>query len=124
MPSSILELLGPAIALLAGIATAWWGLACLAGRLPRNLVLGYRTRAALSSRDAWDAAHRGYAPFLIGGGLVLAASGVAAIIMVLTDATGLIGPAITAGIIALLAALVGGGIFAHRALRRHLTQTG
>ncbi|MDF2989527.1 MAG: hypothetical protein K0S37_41 [Microbacterium sp.] len=124
MSSLMLDLLGPVIVLLAGIAVAWWGLACLAGRFPRNLVLGYRTRAALSSRDAWDAAHRGYAPFLIGGGLVLAASGAAAIMMILTDATGLIGPAITVGIVALLAALVVGGIFAHRALRRLLTQTG
>ncbi|MGO1506412.1 MAG: SdpI family protein [Microbacteriaceae bacterium] len=124
MSPSIIELLGPTIVLLASIAVAWWGVACRAGRFPRNLVLGYRTRAALSSRDAWDAAHRGYAPFLIGGGVLLAASGVAAIIMVLTDATGLVGPAITVGIIALLAALMVGGIFAHRALRRHLTQTG
>lgn len=124
MSPSIIELLGPTIVLLASIAVAWWGIACRAGRFPRNLVLGYRTRAALSSRDAWDAAHRGYAPFLIGGGVLLAASGVAAIIMVLTDATGLVGPAITVGIIALLAALMVGGIFAHRALRRHLTQTG
>ncbi|RCS61220.1 SdpI family protein [Microbacterium sp. JB110] len=124
MSPSIIELLGPTIVLLASIAVAWWGIACRAGRFPRNLVLGYRTRAALSSRDAWDAAHRGYAPFLIGGGLLLAASGVAAIIMVLTDATGLVGPAITAGIITLLAALTVGGLFAHRALRRHLTQTG
>ncbi|WP_447588415.1 SdpI family protein [Microbacterium lacticum] len=124
MSLPILELLGPTIALLTGIGVAWWGIVCRAGRFPRNLVLGYRTRAALSSKGAWDAAHRGYAPFLIGGGLLVAASGVAAIIMVLTDATGLVGPAITVGIIALLAALVVGGIFAHRALRRHLTQTG
>lgn len=124
MSSFILELRGPMIVLLVGIAVVGWGLACRAGRFPRNLILGYRTRAALSSWDAWDAAHRGYAPYLIGGGLVLAGSGVAAIIMVLTDATGLVGPAITVGIIALLAALLVGGIFAHRALRRHLTQTG
>lgn len=124
MSPSILELLGPMVALLAGIAVAGWGSSCLAGRFPRNLVLGYRTRAALSSKDAWNTAHRGYAPFLIGGGLLLAVSGVAAIILVLTDATGLVGPAITVGIIALLTALVVGGIFAHRALRRHFTQTG
>ena len=124
MSLPILELLGPTIALLAGIGVAWWGITCLAGRFPRNPILGYRTRAALSSRDAWNATHRGYAPFLIGGGLLRAASGVAAIIMVLTEATGLVGPAITVGIVALLAALVVGGIFAHRVLRRHLTQTG
>ncbi len=117
------ELIGPAIAILAGLLVLWWGIACLAGRFPRNLVLGYRTRAALSSRDAWNAAHRGYAPFLIGGSLLLALSGATAIILVLTDAAGLVGPAITVGIIALLAGLVVGGIFAHRALRRHLTQT-
>ena len=118
------ELVGPAIAILAGLLLLWWGLACLAGRFPRNLVIGYRTRAALSSKAAWDAAHRGYAPFLIGGGLLLALSGAIAIILVLADGAELVGPAITVGIIALLAALLIGGIFAHRALRRHLTQTG
>jgi hypothetical protein len=118
------ELIGPGIAILAGLLLLWWGIACLTGRFPRNLVIGYRTRAALSSRDAWNAAHRGYAPFLIGGSALLALSGAIAIILVLADAAELVGPAITVGIIALLAALLIGGIFAHRALRRHLTQTG
>ncbi|AOX46455.1 SdpI family protein [Microbacterium sp. BH-3-3-3] len=83
-----------------------------------------RTRAALSSTDAWDAAHRGYAPFLIGGGLLLTVSGVAALVMALADAAGLVGPVMTGGIVALLAALIVGGVFAQRALRSHLTQTG
>ncbi|MCD2498464.1 SdpI family protein [Microbacterium nymphoidis] len=117
------DLIGPAIAILAGLLILWWGIACLTARFPRNLVLGYRTRAALTSKAAWDAAHRGYAPFLIGGGLLLALSGAIAIILVLADATELVGPAITVGIIALLAGLIIGGILAHGALRRHLTQT-
>lgn len=121
---SYVHLIGPVIALLAGIAVSWWGLACRAGRFPRNLFVGHRTRAALSGRPAWNAAHRGYAPFLIAGGILLALSGATAIILVLTDAAGLVGPAITVGIVALLAALIVGGIFAHRALGRHLTQTG
>lgn len=124
MSPSILEFLGSSTALLAGAAVVWWGLACRAGRFPRNLVLGYRTRAARRSKNAWVAAHRGYAPFLIGGGLVLAVSGAVASIMILTDAPGLAGPAIAVGISTLLAALVVGAIFAHKALRRHLTQTG
>jgi hypothetical protein len=88
----ILDFLSPAIALLVGIAVVWWGLACPVEWFPRNFVLGYRTRAALSSNDAWHAAHRGYAPFLIGGGFLLAVSGVAAIIMVLADPQVLLGP--------------------------------
>lgn len=74
--------------------------ACCVGRFPRKLVLRYRTRAALSSRAAWHAAHRGYTPFLIGGGFLLAVSSAAAIIIVLADATGLVVPAIMVGIVA------------------------
>lgn len=36
MPSSILELLGPLVALIVGIAVAGWGLSCRAGRFPQT----------------------------------------------------------------------------------------
>lgn len=121
---TILHLIGPVIALLAGLAVCGWGLACRAGRFPRNPVFGYRTRTALSSQAAWVAAHRGAAPVLIGGGVLLAVSGATATVLVVSDAGELVGPVITAGIVALLASLVVGGIFARKALRRHLEQTG
>lgn len=124
MPSSTLELLGPAVALIVGMAVAGWGLSCRAGRFPRNPILGYRTRAALSSKDAWVAAHRGYAPLLITGGVLLTAAALIAVAAVLAGEVGVVGPAITAGIIALLVAVIIGAFFAHRALRLYLAQTG
>jgi len=119
-----LDVLVPAIVVLGGLIVAGWGFSCLAGRFPRNLIVGYRTRAALSSKPAWDAAHRGYAPFLITGGLVLAATGALSIVAVLAGAGGMAGPVIAVGIGVLLGALILGGVFAHRALRRHLDENG
>ena len=119
-----LDFLGPAIATLGGLAVVLWGLACRAERFPRNVLVGYRTRAALSTRAAWKVAHRAYAPALIVGGLVLSAAGVASLIAVVVEETQLIGPAVTIGIVTLLAALIVGGVPAPRALKRYLEEHG
>ena len=117
-----LELIGPAAAIVVGLLILWWGFACRAGRFPRNPILGYRTAAALRNRDTWNAAHRGYAPWSIAAGGVLAVAGIVALIGVLAGASGIVGPSIVVGIVVLLAAMIAGGFAAHRTLATYLRE--
>jgi uncharacterized membrane protein len=118
------ELIGPAIAVAASLLILWWGVACRAGRFRRNPILGYRTAAALRSPEAWNAAHRGYAPWVIAAGSILAIAGVVAIIGVLADVSGLVGPVLGVGIALLLVALIAGVVPAHRSLAAYLRENG
>lgn len=119
-----LELMGPTIAILAGLLLLWWGAACRVGQFPRNPILGYRTPAALRSTRAWDAAHRGYAPWIILAGVVLAVAGVVALVGVLADVGGVLVPALVIGIVVLLVAMIVGGFFAHQSLAAYLRENG
>lgn len=49
------------------------------GRLPRNRVVGIRTRATMASDDAWIAAHRAAGPSLFVGAALCAATSVIAV---------------------------------------------
>lgn len=118
------ELIGPSIALIVGLLILWWGMACRNGRFPRNPILGYRTVAALRSTPAWNAAHRGYAPWIILSGIVLAVAGIVAFVGVLVGASEVLLPALGAGIVVLLAAMIVGGVFAHRSLAEYLRENG
>lgn len=116
------ELIGPSIALIVGLLVLWWGIACRNGRFPRNPILGYRTVAALRSTPAWNAAHLGYAPWIILAGVVLAVAGIVAFVGVLVGAGEVLLPALGAGIVVLLAAMIVGGVFAHRSLAAYLRE--
>lgn len=118
------ELIGPSIALIVGLLILWWGIACRNGRFPRNLILGYRTVAALRSTPGWNAAHRGYAPWIILSGVVLTVAGIVAFVGVLAGAGEVLLPALGAGIVVLLAAMIVGGGFAHRSLAAYLRENG
>lgn len=111
-----IELIGPIIALIVGLLTLWWGIVCRNGRFPRNPILGYRTAAALRSAPAWNAAHRGYAPWILLAGSAMTIAGVIALVGVLVGAGKLIPPALGAGIIVLLVAMIVGGFSAHYSL--------
>lgn len=118
------ELIGPSSGLIVGLLILWWGIACRNGRFPRNPILGYRTIAALRNAPAWNAAHRGYAPWIILAGSVLAVAGLVAFVGVLAGAGEVLLPALGVGIIVLLAAIIVGGVFAHRALVAYLRENG
>ena len=100
------ELIGPSIAVIVGLLVLWWGIACQNGRFLRNPILGYRTVAAMRSTPAWDAAHRGYAPWILLSGLVLAAAGGVALAGTLAGAGEVLLPALVVGIVVLLVAMV------------------
>ena len=117
-----IELIGPSIAIIVGLFVLWWGVACRNGRFPRNSILGYRTVAAMRSTPAWNAAHRGYAPWIILSGLVLAAAGGVALIGTLAGAGEVLLPALVVGMVVLLVAMVAGGVFAHRSLAEYLAR--
>lgn len=91
------ELIGPSIAVIVGLLVLCWGIACRNGQFPRNPILGYRTVAAMRSTPAWNAAHRGYAPWIILSGLVLATAGGVALIGSLAGADGVLLPALVVG---------------------------
>lgn len=118
------ELIGPSIALIVGLLVLWWGIACRNGRFPRNPILGYRTVAALRSTHAWDAAHRGYAPWIILSGVVLTVAGIVAFVGLIAGAGEVLLPALGAGIVVLLAAIIVGGFFAHHSLAAYLRENG
>lgn len=117
-----LELLGPAVAIVAGLLILWWGIACRNGSFPRNPILGYRTPAALRSEHAWEAAHRGYAPWIILAGIVLIIAGIVVLAGVLTGAHGVLAPVLGTGVAVLLLAMIVGGGFAHRSLASYLRE--
>lgn len=119
-----LELTGPALAIIVGLLVLWWGVACRNGRFPRNPILGYRTVTALRSTPAWNAAHRGYAPWIILSGVVLAVAGVVAFVGVLAGAGDVMLPALGVGIVVLLVAMIVGGFFAHHSLAAYLRENG
>lgn len=121
---SPVDLIGPAIAVIVGLLVLWWGVACRNGQFPRNPILGYRTVAALRSTPAWNAAHRGYAPWIILSGVVLAVAGMIAFVGVLAGAVNAVPPTLGLGIVVLLVTMIVGGFFAHRSLAAYLRENG
>lgn len=121
---NLIELIGPAIATVVGLLILWWGIACRTGRFSRNPILGYRTPAALRSASAWDAAHRGYAPWIILAGVTLTVAGITALLGTLAGADDLLPPVLGVGAAVLLLAMIVGGVFAHRALVSDLRENG
>lgn len=117
-----IELIGPAIAIVAGLLLLWWGVACRAGRFPRNPILGYRTPTALRSTPAWNAAHRGYAPWIISASVALVVAGIVVLIGVLAGVGNVLAPVLGVGVVVVLLALVVGGFFAHRSLAAYVRE--
>ncbi len=64
--------------ILAGGLVAYFGMRGARGRLPRNNLVGVRTRASMRSDRAFDVANRAAAPATIVAGLAAAVSGVTA----------------------------------------------
>jgi uncharacterized membrane protein len=76
------------IALMAGgIALVVLGAIARAGKLPRQSVLGLRTKETLASDEAWEAAQEAGANWVIGAGAILFVGGVS-VMLVDSETTG------------------------------------
>lgn len=92
----------------------------LAGTLPRNDLVGLRTRATLVDDEAWLLGHRAAGGSLIRGGvagLAICALGSATARM---DRPGITAALLMAAVVALLAATLVACVQADRTARRHL----
>ncbi len=68
--------------IVGGVLVGWLGWLGRNGRLTRNAWAGIRTRTTMQSDGTWTAAHRAGGGWIIVGGIVMIATGVA---MLLTD---------------------------------------
>ncbi len=80
--------------MVGGIALVVLGATAGAAKLTRQSVVGLRTKATLASDEAWEAAHKAAANWVIGAGAVLIVGGVV-VILVDSETTG--------GVVALIA---------------------
>ena len=84
------------------------------GSLPRNWIVGIRSRTTLASDGAWDAAHRAAAPSLLAGAWGSIIAGVA----LLSRPSNGLGLAVTSiGLVWLLGWVLRGGYVCNRAAR-------
>ena len=95
----------------AGFLTIVTGVLSHRRKLPRNWILGLRTRSTLKNDDAWFAAHEAAGGFIAGAGVILTIVGVVALVLEPSDAVILSGT--TVGVIV----LVVGGIIGVRATK-------
>lgn len=75
-----MALLMGALWVAAGAVIALVGVAGARGRLPRQHWAGIRLPSTMKSDEAWAAAHRAGGPWLIAGGVVPAACGIALLV--------------------------------------------
>lgn len=97
----------------AGILTIVTGVLSRRRKLPRNWILGLRTRSTLKSDDAWFAAHEAAGRFIAGGGVILMVTGVVVLLLNPSDAVILSGATLGVGV------LVVGGVIGVRATKNH-----
>jgi len=99
--------------LIAGIALIIGGVAIVgagalgkAGRLSRQSIVGIRTKSTMASDEAWFAAHRAGAVWVMAGGVLMALGGVLTILAETEEAAGVVA-LITAGV-GLVPIVIGG----------------
>lgn len=97
----------------AGILAIVAGLLSRRRKLPRNWILGLRTRSTLKNDDAWFAAHEAAGGFIAGAGVVLTVTGVVALLRNPSAAVILSGTTFAVGL------LVVGGVLGVRATKNH-----
>lgn len=70
----------------SGLVLLWVGWLGGQGRLTRQNIAGIRTRATLASDEAWNAAHRAGAPWLLAGGVAALLGGLVDLLLSVTTA--------------------------------------
>lgn len=102
--------------LVVGLATVAVAVMAANGSLPRNRIVGMRTRATLASDAAWQAAHRASAWSLAAAGVISVALGLYLLVARPSRSTEAAVALAASG--ALLVLVVIGGVQAHRVARR------
>lgn len=118
-----------AILMIAGAFTITTAHRLAAGRVAKNGVLGIRTRASLSSDEAWLAAQQAGEPHLVRSGWTAAVTGPVALAVGAAIGAGdaeraLVGWTVVLllGVTALTVLAVRGAVVGHRAARTHVDQ--
>ncbi|HEV2071337.1 MAG TPA: SdpI family protein [Acidimicrobiales bacterium] len=90
-----------------GLGLLWVGYLSATERLPRNGLVGMRTRATMASDDAWFAAHRAGAWSLLIAGLILFGVGVWLVFVGPSDAT-TTAAAMSSAVLIIVVVVIGG----------------
>ncbi|MEV4347427.1 SdpI family protein [Actinoplanes sp. NPDC049596] len=102
---------GPIIVMVAGALVAAAGLLGWLGRLPRNSLVGVRTKSTMRSARAFTVGNRVAGPAVVAGGLAAVVAGVVALAV---DNTAWV----LAGVALMLVLVIVGGISGSRAAAR------
>lgn len=96
------------------------GIATNKGKIDRNLALGVRTRATLSSDESWKLAHKRMFPFLVSGGIVATSFALVLLLMQVNNFdTGALNVMSAASFLTVLAIVIVGGFVADSSARTH-----
>lgn len=105
-------MIGPIVVIVAGLLVGAAGILGRLGRLPRNRLVGVRTASTMRSDEAFVAGNRAAGPATALGGLAAVAGGVLALFLPNPDAF------LLAGVLAMVALAVYGGVRGVRAANR------
>ena len=105
-----------------GLTLTWVGRQGGRGKLPRNHLAGIRTQATMKSDEAWNAAHKAAAPWLLAAGMAAILGGITDLLLAAANsslvlwATTFFGLAITACVT--VGAFIGQGAARETAVER------
>ena len=102
----------------AGILTIVTGVLSRRRELPRNWILGIRTRSTLKDDEAWHAAHEAAGWFITAAGVIVTITGIVALLLNPSETVLLAGTMIGVGV------LVIGGVIGDRATKKPQDVTG
>ncbi|QRY41016.1 SdpI family protein [Microbacterium hominis] len=96
----------------------WWAWAVRGGHLPRNRVLGYRSRLTLADDDAWRAVNRATSPALVTAAAGAACGALSSVAIAILASPATAAPALGLAVIWSIGWVTLGVVPAHRVARR------
>jgi len=100
------------------VLLAWWSRAAQKGRLPRNWILGYRSRLTMRDTRAWREVNAATSLPLAVAATGAAVGAVVAVIIAVTGSAASAAGALGLGLVWALVWVLGGLVPAHRVARR------
>lgn len=111
------------IVLVLGLLTTWWANASWRGTLPRNWILGYRTKLTLSDKNAWVAVNSASAPSVLIAGVGASLAAVVGAVLATVNLEIITPVFLGGGIVWLLGWVLAGLVPARRASKRYVRST-